>query len=237
MMSERVLDELDRNGFAFLRNAYSRVELDAIVKAVTTVDQSDPAVMHSSETYAIRQVLSHASSLGSLIWTRRMKEVVREIIGDGGLVVKSIWFDKPPGGNWFVGYHQDISIHVEKRIEAPGFSRWTAKHGLVGVVPPVEVLEKTLTLRIHIDDATAYNGALKVWPATHGQGILRDTNVGEEEVQCLMQAGDVMLMRPLLLHASMRSSVHAPRRVLHLEVTNFELGHGLVWAERHEVDG
>ncbi len=237
MMSDPDIDGFGSNGFAFLRNVFTRAELEEMVNAVALVDQADTTVMRSSETYAIRQMLRHTPLLRRLIWNRRMKEVVRYVVGDDAIVVKSIWFDKPPGGNWFVGYHQDISVHVQKRIEAPGFSRWTAKHGLVGVVPPVEVLEKTLTLRIHIDDATASNGALKVRPATHDQGVLRDTHVGEEEVQCLMRAGDVMLMRPLLLHASMRSSVDAPRRVLHLEVTNFELGYGLEWAERHEVAG
>ena len=50
-----------------------------------------------------------------------------------------------------------------------------------------------------------------------------------------MRAGDVMLMRPLLLHASMRSTTDRPRRVLHFEVNRLELAAPLRWAERMKL--
>jgi ectoine hydroxylase-related dioxygenase (phytanoyl-CoA dioxygenase family) len=191
--------------------------------------------MRSNETYAIRQVMRYAPSLSDLVWNEAMKSVVHQLVGKGAFVSKSIWFDKPAGGNWFVGYHQDISINVVKKMEVPGFSRWTSKHGLTGVVPPVEILQNTLTLRIHLDRADASNGALRLRPGTHRNGITQRPEEGIPEVECPMEAGDVMLMRPLLLHASMRSTSNAPRRVLHLEVTSKELDGGLNWSERWPI--
>ena len=45
-----------------------------------------------------------------------------------------------------------------------------------------------------------------------------------------MSAGDVLLMRPLLLHASGRSQGTRQRRVLHIEYAGFELPEELRWS-------
>ena len=44
-------------------------------------------------------------------------------------------------------------------------------------------------------------------------------------------AGDALLMRPLLLHASGRSTSPRHRRVLHIEYAAFALPQGLHWHE------
>jgi hypothetical protein len=51
------------------------------------------------------------------------------------------------------------------------------------------------------------------------------------EVSCAVEAGDALLMRPLLLHASSRSTRATHRRVLHLEYAWFPLPDGLAWHE------
>jgi ectoine hydroxylase-related dioxygenase (phytanoyl-CoA dioxygenase family) len=73
-----------------------------------------------------------------------------------------------------------------------------------------------ITLRIHLDPATPDNGPLEVIPGSHAS---RDTNPNCEDVRILAAAGDVLAMRPLLLHASGESSPVSPshRRVIHLE--------------------
>lgn len=222
-------------GFAFIPSVYTHQELISIAEAVGSMNGKEAAIMRSTEAYAIRQVMCHAPSLSDLIWNEPMSSIVHQFFGEGAFVSKSIWFDKPAGGNWFVGYHQDISINVAEKKEVPGFSRWTSKHGLIGVVPPEDILMNTLTMRIHIDRADGSNGALKVRPGSHRNGIRQVPAEELPEIECPMEAGDVMLMRPLLLHASMRSSSNAPRRVLHLEVTNNELDGGLNWRERWPI--
>jgi hypothetical protein len=44
-----------------------------------------------------------------------------------------------------------------------------------------------------------------------------------------------MLMKPLLLHASSRSTSARPRRVVHLKFSAAELPEGLAWRERREM--
>jgi ectoine hydroxylase-related dioxygenase (phytanoyl-CoA dioxygenase family) len=77
-------------------------------------------------------------------------------------------------------------------------------------------------LRIHLDDSTTHNGPLRVLPGTHTQGVLSDDAIQElasqiVPVDCLVQQGGVLVMKPLIVHASSKSQLEMPRRVLHIE--------------------
>jgi ectoine hydroxylase-related dioxygenase (phytanoyl-CoA dioxygenase family) len=52
------------------------------------------------------------------------------------------------------------------------------------------------------------------------------------EIQCVAKKGDVILMRPLLLHASSAARVASRRRVLHLEFAADDLPGNLEWFDR-----
>ena len=151
--------------------------------------------------------------------------------------VRAIYFDKSPDANWLVAWHQDQTIAVQERHDLPGFGPWSVKNGIVHVQPPVELLEQMVTIRIHLDDADKSNGALRVLPGTHCLGRLDSATISRlqterSEVTCCAAAGDALLMRPLLLHASGRSVSSRHRRVLHIEYSSSELPGGLAWSER-----
>jgi len=223
---------LQRDGFVVLPSVLSEDEVCALVDAVTAATPSEHGVMRSLDRYAIRRVMQEVPVLNQLIWNARLTGIVHELLGRNAFVTKSIWFEKPPGGNWFVGWHQDISISVSHRAEVQGYSRWTAKHGMIGVVPPVPILERTLTVRIHLNDADGSNGAVRVLPGSHRGGIVIAQVDDDHAVTCAVPRGGVMFMRPLLFHASSRSFTERPRRVLHIELNDRELDGGLSWAER-----
>ena len=88
-------------------------------------------------------------------------------------------------------------------------------------------------MRIHIDASTVDNGPLRVLPGTHELGVLSDAQVLElarrvEAVTCTANAGGVVAMRPLIIHASSKSIGDTPRRVLHIEyVASLEQEGGL----------
>jgi ectoine hydroxylase-related dioxygenase (phytanoyl-CoA dioxygenase family) len=84
-------------------------------------------------------------------------------------VVKSIYFDKPETSNWYVAYHQDLTISVDKKLELPDFGPWTTKQNQFAVQPPLNILENIYTIRIHLDDTDENNGALKVVPKSHAK--------------------------------------------------------------------
>jgi hypothetical protein len=136
------------------------------------------------------------------------------------LAVQCTLFDKSGGRNWLVAPHQDLSIPVRHRIEAAGCSGWCTKEGITFVQPPAVFLAQCLALRLHLDDCGAGNGPLRVVPGSHRYGRLSagaaaDCLRQHGELACLLPRGGVLMMRPLLLHASSKATSSAPRRVLH----------------------
>ena len=139
-----------------------------------------------------------------------------------------------------VAWHQDLTIAVRDKVEALGFGPWSVKDGVPHVQPPVSLLENMVTVRQHLDDADESNGALKVLPGSHNQGRLSGERIQQlrqelPEHLCVASAGDALLMRPLILHASGRSSTDRHRRVLHIEYAGFDLPEGMQWAEGSDV--
>lgn len=158
------------------------------------------------------------------------------LLGHGFLPVRSIFFDKTPETNWLVPWHQDLSIAAKPRIDVPGYGPWSIKDGVPHVQPPIQILETMVTVRLHLDDCNESNGALRVVPGSHLFGRLDAAGIAkvrsnQKEAFCSMQAGDALLMRPLLLHASSEAPAPLHRRVIHLEYSASQLPNGLEWAE------
>jgi ectoine hydroxylase-related dioxygenase (phytanoyl-CoA dioxygenase family) len=132
-----------------------------------------------------------------------------------------------------VAWHQDTALPIESRVELAGWGPWSDKYGITYAHAPAQVLARIVALRVHLDDSHAENGPLRVLPGTHQLGVLSDTEVSEqarriEPVECLALAGDVLAMRPLIIHASSKVRGDAPRRVLHIEYAgSLDLGNGL----------
>lgn len=155
--------------------------------------------------------------------------------------VRGIYFDKTPESNWLVSWHQDLTLALRERHDVHGFGPWSTKDGIPHVQPPVTMLERMLTIRLHLDKADESNGALRVLPGSHRFGRLdedqiRDHRARGDEHVCVASTGDALLMRPLLLHASSRSIVPDHRRILHLEYAGFELPPVLEWSESASFD-
>lgn len=183
-----------------------------------------------------RRGLLGLPTVATLARSTRLLDLVRPHLPSEPFPVRAIYFDKSSDGNWLVPWHQDLTIAVRDRAEVPGFGPWSMKDGVSHVQPPIEVLEQMLTVRIHLDDADETNGALRVLSGSHRLGRLSAERIQElraqqPEVLCVASAGDVLLMRPLLLHASGRSTSAGHRRILHLEYAAFSLPPELKWHE------
>jgi ectoine hydroxylase-related dioxygenase (phytanoyl-CoA dioxygenase family) len=214
--------EVHERGYAIVENVFSKQELDPIISLLEKASRDREALQGGRELFAIRSVLSEIPALREHLKSERFYGVRIDLSYMLLHCIKSIYFNKLPAANWFVPWHQDLTINVKERIEAEGFGQWTFKHGIHSVVPPVNILENIFTLRLHLDDTDETNGALQVIPGSHAAGILSAKNISrivanETPVTCNVKAGSVMVMKPLLLHSSSRSISGKPRRVLHLE--------------------
>lgn len=137
------------------------------------------------------------------------------------VAVQAIAFDKTPGANWKVTWHQDLMFPLAERAEAEDYALWCVKNGLPYARPPRTVLESMVAARLHLDDCDSANGPLRVAPGSHRQGVIAGREIETEvarhgERVCLAAEGEVLVMRPLLLHASSVAREPRHRRVLHV---------------------
>ena len=227
--------QLFDNGFSVMENIYSDEEIQNILTIIDQTDSSNETFRKTNDLFAIRQFLREIPTVIDLIFTENLKSVMKEIIGGDFFVVKSIYFDKPETSNWYVPYHQDLTISVDKKMEIKNFELWTTKQNQFAVQPPIEFLENITTIRIHLDDTDENNGALRVVPKSHLKKIYRPETIDwnkEIETICRVKKGGIMLMKPLTLHSSKRTTNNKKRRVIHIEFSNRELPNELKWAER-----
>ena len=213
--------ELKENGFSIIPNLYSEKEVNQIISCIENAEQDKNSFLKTKDLFAIRQLIKNIPHLNELLFNDNLTQLISDLSESKFFLTKAIYFDKPSESNWFVAYHQDLSISVEDKADLTNYVNWTFKKNQFGVQPPIEILQDTITIRIHLDDTDKNNGALKVIPRSHLKGIVRvnskDWDKKSEQV-CEVKKGGAMLMKPLTLHASNRTTNNKQRRVIPFRV-------------------
>lgn len=228
-------EEIIENGFAIINSVYSITEVENILSIIENTNSNNDTFRKTNDLFAIRQFLKEVPNVSKHIFNDKLIAILENLFGDKYFVVKSIYFDKPQSSNWYVSYHQDLTISVDKKLEVDGFGFWTTKQNQFSVQPTLDILDNIVTIRIHLDDTDENNGALKVVSKSHQQGIYRPETIDwtkEQEIICNVEQGGIMLMKPLLLHSSNRTTNNKQRRVIHIEFSSLELPKELNWSER-----
>jgi len=238
MIYQENKSELDQKGFSIINSIYSSEEIESICKFIDAQNSENPTFRKSDDLFAIRQFLKELPEIKSLVFNEKLKSIIESIAGKDYFVIKSIYFDKPEKSNWFVSYHQDLTISVDKKENIEGFGPWTSKYNQFAVQPTLDILENIFTVRIHLDKTDKDNGALKVIDESHSKDIYRTETINwktEKESFCNVEAGGIMLMKPLLLHGSNRTSNNKRRRVIHIEFSNKTLPSPINWSEFSKI--
>ena len=228
-----IAKRLEYKGFGLLNHVYTKRDIRKL-KA-----RFDNYIKQNNEqAFGMREVLKKMPELKEILINKNFKKLIKAIDKDAFLT-KAIYFDKSPSDNWYVTWHQDVPINVLEKKDVEGFVSWTSKKGVVSVCPPEAISKNTFSMRIHLDDTTSKNGALKVIAGSHNKRL------SDDEIQLIstnsipfvseIAAGGVQLLKPLLLHASSKTTVQKRRRVLHLEFSSIELPNGLEYAEREDL--
>jgi ectoine hydroxylase-related dioxygenase (phytanoyl-CoA dioxygenase family) len=218
--------EIDRDGFIILDRFLSLDLIDRLIQDITALNLTP-------ERAGIRNILELLPSVQQLAESQEIRSLVEPILGNSARVVRGIFFDKQPTANWKVPWHQDVTIAVKNRLDLPNYHPWSLKGGIHHVQPPVAILEQMLTVRIHLDKTNESNGALKVITGSHCDGKLSDEVIDiwkqTSQIHCNCEPGGILLMRPLLLHASSAAIIPSHRRVIHLDYAGCNLPEGLDW--------
>ncbi len=232
-MKTTLTDAINQDGFAIVQNVVGSETVAALITALNQAEDN-PSIRRRDSVYAIRNLLEVVPEVATLAMSPELRSLVASILGPDCFAVRGILFDKTPDANWNVVWHQDLSIAVQEKKDVAGFGPWSEKAGVVHVQPPASVLERMLTVRLHLDDCDEANGPLQVLPGSHLSGRLASEEIQERRRQspsvvCPVPSCGVLLMRPLLLHASSASQSPRHRRVVHLEYAAETLPGGLQW--------
>lgn len=224
MRTIEIPDSFEADGFAVLEGAVSGAACEDLIEEFERLRTETGG--HSLRNVHISPLVHQVAEGGT------SNLISQQILGPSARLVRAIFFDKVPGANWSVPWHQDLTIAVKERVEVSGYDPWSLKDGVVHVQPPISVLEAMVTVRIHLDDCFEDNGPVRVKSGSHLHGRIAESQIGSWngiEVSCVGGAGSVLLMRPLLLHASSPATNPSHRRVLHLEYAAYELVKPLEW--------
>jgi hypothetical protein len=228
-------EQVERDGFALLRGAFSVPEAEALGRDLAEAlraEGRDGVRSQGGTVYAARNVLALWPEAAT-VWRRPpLWEALAEILGRGFGLVRALFFDKPPGQTWALPWHKDMTVAVrDNRLPSRRFAKPTTKAGVHHAEAPVEVLEAMLTARVHLDEVTEVNGPLRVVPGSHRSG--KELRLGDVAPRSILAGrGDVLLIRPLVAHCSNRSraDTRRHRRIVHLEfAASAVLPDGYAW--------
>ena len=238
-LNPNIAGAIERDGYAVAPGVLGPDDLAVLVGAIERAGLDDDGAARRGSggaVYALRDLLRMVPEVRRVAGSAAVRGLVEPVLGPGAFAARGLLFDKTAGANWAVPWHRDMTIAVRRRVDVPGFGPWTVKAGVPHVRPPVAVLRRMLTVRLHLDDCPAANGPLRVLPGSHADDDWEEASARTQHrdaaaVTCAMAAGDALVMRPLILHASPSSGMPGHRRVVHLEFAAGPLPGGLEWSE------
>ena len=133
------LNEINSKGFTIIDNVYSENEIEKLISLIENITENETenaTFRKSQDLFAIRQFHKEIPQTLPFIFNENLKYIIKSNFGEGYFITKSIYFDKPEKSNWFVAYHHDLTISVNKKIEVTNFENWTVKQNQFAVQPP-----------------------------------------------------------------------------------------------------
>jgi ectoine hydroxylase-related dioxygenase (phytanoyl-CoA dioxygenase family) len=206
--------EIEARGYTILPEVLPQKQADHLLEEIL---ESSPRRSRAGVRHALQLPV-----VATLARERCLIDIARAALGPEALPFRATLFDKSPQTNWLVVWHQDTALPLKSRLNLAGWGPWSLKEGIHYAHAPASSLSQVLALRVHLDDSTEMNGPLRVLPGTHRSGVLDDNSIHDlsvkiDAVNCVACKGDVVAMRPLLIHASSKTATAMPRRVLHIE--------------------
>ncbi len=216
--------KLNDDGAQLFAQALDEAACCCLETALAALPTSRPGV-RIAEGRQLQPFLNVAGPIGA---------VAASVLGEQARAVRAILFDKAAERNWALGWHQDRTIVVEERLEIDGYGPWTVKSGLIQVEPPFEILERMVTLRVHLDVVDERNAPLRIVPGSHRLGRLPETEIESlvamsGERLCLAKRGDVWLYATSIVHASLAADPPRRRRVLQVDFSADATPGPLAW--------
>lgn len=212
---------IQTSGFTLLPRIYSATEIEALSRLLSSYlermhGHDSLVTSKAGAVYGARNLLETWPRLCDQALNDTLRNKLIDALGERAGVVRAMYFDKPPVDSWSLPWHKDFIIAVDGAGKPGSITDAGIAAGVSQAKASHDVLSTMLTARIHLDPMTAENGALRVRPGSHEYYSVEDEPEMQEQL-LTCQPGDVLLMKPLLTHASSKSSAARRRRILHFE--------------------
>lgn len=205
---------VQKNGLEIVRSGVPKSLVQRLILEVETSADTEGVLSADRISTFWRMLPSLRIALASL------EHRLQHLLEARPLVTQAVLLDKHVRGNWSLPMHQDIYLRVRNKMSEHLPPR--------RVRPPVDILRSMLVMRLHLDDCLAVSGGLRIVPGTHltvHRGFMPESKL----LTLNLRSGDVLLMRPLLVHDSPPSTVAKLRRVVHLSFIPRRLKAALAW--------
>ena len=201
-------------GYEVIPELISRMECESLVQELEGMSCGRAGTRHLMSSAAVRD-FARDKRLVSL--------ASKALESPGAIPFRATLFKKTAKANWLSSWHQDTALPLSDRFDDPEWGPWSQKGGRWYAHAPEWALKQVVALRVHLDSSTRENGPLRVIPGSHHK-LMTDEEVetyvawqAAGAVECLSPRGGIIVMRPLLIHASSKVENDLPRRVLHIE--------------------
>src|SRR6202030_690689 len=100
------VSDLEKRGYTMLSDVVQQSLLDQLTDAI----EQTRTALSSATAPGMRQLLKHCPAVRMASDLPEIKAPVQAVLGSNVRVVRAILFDKTPASNWYVTWHQDLSI-------------------------------------------------------------------------------------------------------------------------------
>src|SRR3954463_10404316 len=113
--------EFQRDGFAIVPDVLGPDEVSGLIEALAAIPPGVTALDRGGGVYAMRNLLWAVPRVRELAASEALRALVGAVLGPVAFAVRGLLFDKTPEANWVVPWHQDLTIAVRERTDAPGY--------------------------------------------------------------------------------------------------------------------
>jgi len=109
------MNTFNRDGFALLKSVVKDDDLEALTQAIESL-KGERA--EAASAAGVRHLMKRSEAVREFAQSEAVMNVARQALGADAKPVKAILFDKTPSMNWYVTWHQDLTIAVKENRSA-----------------------------------------------------------------------------------------------------------------------
>lgn len=219
LLSSHLQSELDTAGVVRVPDTLTNDALANLWHSISP-ESSSGAVASKTGVYGARTLLASRPRLRRVISELRLDELAGDALGRRAFAIDASYFDKNSEANWAVPAHQDLVVPMPKCASGETARHVRTRDGVTYGQPPLNLLATLVAMRIHFDDSVEDTGGLAFVIGSHTRERWTDVELRQLSPSAFCaydcRVGDVLLMKPLVVHRSPRARVVTRRRVLHV---------------------